>query len=209
MVPIDELWLDTGGNKTVQVGDRFVFAGEPVDLGDRIVSPGLDNRAGVCAVLMAAKAVLEKGFSGSLTVLLSSMEETGEQGAAAAAFALQPDLCLCVDVSFAYRDGLPKHKCGIGGKGPMVGYAPSLPRRISDGLCAIAQTKGIPFQREIMSGTTGTDADRITISGKGVTVGLVSIPLYEMHTPRESIWFRDLEQTAQLLAVGCEGGLLQ
>jgi endoglucanase len=51
-----------------------------------------------------------------------------------------------------------------------------------------------------MSDTTGTNADRFSITREGVKTGLVSIPLKYMHTPNEVISIRDIENTSVLVA---------
>jgi len=46
---------------------------------------------------------------------------------------------------------------------------------------------------------TGTDANVIQLSRKGVATGLVSVPLRYMHTPTEVLSLKDLEATCRLL----------
>ena len=59
---------------------------------------------------------------------------------------------------------------------------------------------GIPYQKEIMNGRTGTNADHITISKGGIPSVLVSLPLRYMHTPVETVDVRDIESCAKLIA---------
>lgn len=205
-VMMDETYMDLLGNSDVQPGDRYVFCCETNMGADMVTGPNLDDRAGIVSVIMAAEKIMKSGFSGSLTLLLSSMEETGEQGAATGAFSISPDICICVDVSFGYRSGMNKQKCGRVGDGPMIGISPSLDNAVSQKLIATAQKNKIPFQLEVMSGATGTDSDKIGIAAGGVVMGLVSVPLFEMHTPAESISFSDMENTAELISSYILGG---
>ena len=46
---------------------------------------------------------------------------------------------------------------------------------------------------------TGTDANVIQLSRKGVATGLVSIPLRYMHTPAEVLSLKDLDSACELL----------
>ena len=96
--------------------------------------------------------------------------------------------------------GLKPEKCGELGKGTMIGCAPSLDYNISQTLKRIAEEKNIPCQYEVMGGKTGTNADELQISGKGIKMGLLSIPLRNMHTGAEIIDLNDVEATAQLMA---------
>ena len=59
-----------------------------------------------------------------------------------------------------------------------------------------------------MNGRTGTNADQISVAGKGVAAGVLSIPLKYMHTPVEVVRLEDVEQTGRLLAAYIlEGGV--
>ena len=82
----------------------------------------------------------------------------------------------------------------------MIGVSPSLSREISDSLMAAAEAADIPYQTEVMSGLTSTNADRYSVSRGGAKACTVSIPLRNMHTPVEVIDLTDVELTARLLA---------
>ena len=51
-----------------------------------------------------------------------------------------------------------------------------------------------------MGRTTGTNADSITVTGRGVKTALLSIPLRYMHTANEIISLKDIEYTGKLIA---------
>jgi endoglucanase len=82
----------------------------------------------------------------------------------------------------------------------MIGIAPILSRDVSRELITLAEKNRLPFQREVMGGKTGTNADSIAVSHAGVMTGLVSIPQKYMHTPIEAVAVEDVENTAKLLA---------
>ena len=58
-----------------------------------------------------------------------------------------------------------------------------------------------------MGGTTGTNADKVSISKEGIPSGLISIPLRYMHTPYELVNTTDIENIAKLLTsyIQCGG----
>ena len=205
--PVDQMAVDIGlckeeAEKLVSPGDRIVFCGEQKTLlGSRVTSPGLDDRAG-CAVLLRAAELLqtEKLDNCSVTILLSSREETGAQGAKTAAYSSEPTEAVVVDVSFAAQPGVPESKSGKLAGGPMLGIAPSLNREMGNVLEALARENGIPFQYEVMGGEAGTNADVIGVSRAGVRCAMLSIPQRNMHTPAEIVDLQDLEHTAQLIA---------
>lgn len=203
---IDDIFIDIGmsresAEKSVRLGDRITFKAHSRELlGGCITGKALDDRAGCAAVIKAAELLKERGLNCGLTVTLTSQEETGAAGAKAAAFAVMPTHCFTVDVSFAHTPDAKKEKCGELGKGPMIGIAPILSGDLSDKLISIATAKGIPYQLEVMGGTTGTNADAIAPSGVGVKTALVSVPQRYMHTPVEKVCVKDIEDTARLIA---------
>ena len=151
-------------------------------------------------MLYALELLRDKELAYNVAVVFSSQEEVGERGAKTGAFEVDPDIALAVDVSFAYAIGEDESKCGYLGKGPMIGISPSLSREISDGLFAAARKADIPYQTEVMSGLTSTNADRYSVNRCGAKACTVSIPLRNMHTPVEVIDLADVELTAKLLA---------
>ena len=127
-------------------------------------------------------------------------KSTGGSGAAAGGFAAAPDEAIAVDVSFAMAPGLKKEKCGKLGGGAMIGFSPSLDYSMSRTLERIADENGIARQCEVMSGSTGTNADEIQVAGSGVRMGLISIPQRNMHTAAEIVDLNDIEAVARLMA---------
>ncbi|MBC8547410.1 M20/M25/M40 family metallo-hydrolase [Clostridiaceae bacterium NSJ-31] len=203
---IEELYVDIGmsgerARALVPLGCRVTFAGNHRALLDgSVCGRALDNRAGCAAVIRAARLIAEHKPDCGVTVALTAQEETGAAGAKTAAFAVAPTHCIVVDVSFAAAPGVPRHKCGEMGKGPMVGFAPILSGRMSERLVELAQREGIPCQVEVMGGATGTNADGIAVSGAGVATAILSVPIRSMHTPVERVCVEDIESTARLIA---------
>ncbi len=208
----EELAVDIGlsagaAREKVALGDRITLDGalEPL-FADRICSAALDDRAGCAAVIRAAE-LLKKNEKAEIIVALVSQEEVGSSGAATSAFAVAPDFAVVVDVSMGLTPDEKAEACGEMGKGPMIGVAPFLDRRLSRLLTDTAKRANIPWQLEVMSSRTGTDADAIAVSGRGVRTALVSIPLRFMHTPGEVVALCDVENTARLIAETVGGGL--
>ena len=113
---------------------------------------------------------------------------------------MNADLSVSVDVSFAKTPDSKDRECGKMNGGAMIGYAPILDRAYTEMLVEVAKEKDISYQKEIMNGRTGTNADHITISKGGVPSVLVSLPLRYMHTPVETVDIRDIEACAKLIA---------
>lgn len=211
VLEMDDVAIDTGLTKEeleklVSLGDSVTFDVTCRDLiGSRITGGALDDRCGVASILYALELLKGSDLAYNVTVLFSTQEEVGERGAKIGAFEITPDIALAVDVSFAYAIGEEESKCSYLGKGPMIGISPSLSREISEELINTAKSADIPYQIEVMSGLTGTNADRFSVNRCGAKACTVSIPLRNMHTPVEVIDLTDVEQTAKLLAAYIRG----
>ena len=203
---IDEFFIDIGLNKDeaekiVSTGDRISFATIPEKLlGTRISGCAYDDRSGVASILYALELLKNDKPKCSFTVLFSTQEELGERGACIGAFDIDPDIALAVDVSFGRMLGDKESESGELGKGPMIGISPSLSREVSNRLIDICKEKKIPWQPEVMSGLTSTNADRFSVNRCGCKACTVSIPLKYMHTPAEMIDTKDVEETGRLIA---------
>ncbi len=191
--------------KVISLGDRIAFYPHCESLlGDRISGTSLDDRCGVAAVLRAMELIKDKDIQCGITVLFSTQEEVGERGAKIAAFDIDPDIAIAVDVSFALTADDSEIKCGKMGKGCMIGFAPVLDRKLSERFKEIAVRNELPYQIEVMNETTGTNADRFSVNRSGARAVTLSIPLKYMHTPAEVISVSDVENTARLIAAYLE-----
>lgn len=166
----------------------------------RVSATALDDRAGVAAVLRCLQLLEGEELPCRVAVLFAVQEEVGVRGSAPGAFLIEPDAALCTDVSFATMPGEDPRECGELGKGPMIGAAPSLDGDFTRKLKELAVQNGIPYQMEVMEGHTGTDADRISVSRRGVPCGLLSVPQRYMHTQVEVVELEDIENVARLMA---------
>ena len=176
-------------------------------MGNRISAPAVDDRSGVCTILAALDMLKGKNLAYNLAVSFSSGEEVGERGAKMTAFSVQPDEAIAVDVSFGRTPDIASNEAGVLGSGVMIGVSAALDKEMSNKLCEIAEKANIPHTREIMPSSTGTNADAIGISGKGVKCCTLSFPIRYMHTPVETVDLSDIEATARLIceyAGGCE-----
>ncbi len=183
------------------LGTRAVYRSHFDELlNNRVSAKALDNRAGVTAILGALESVKGKNLPFNLAVSFSVQEEVGKRGAEPAAFGLMPDAAIVVDVSFAHTHDVSKEKYASLGKGPMIGQSPVLDKRLAAQLIALAENETIPYQHEIMGGTTGTDADVIGTVGHGVPCALISVPLKYMHTPIEVVSLDDIDAVSRLIA---------
>ncbi len=204
---VEQILVDMGYTKEelekrITRGDVIVFDTSFSELQNGAVTGrSLDDRAGMLAILYALEVLQEKELPCQLSVLFSVQEEVGEYGAMTAGFALEPDIALAVDVTFAHAHDDDPVKCGKLGKGPMIGISPVLSVKVSNQLMRTAMRHGIPYRTEIMSGETGTNADKLSIARGGVRTCTVSLPLRYMHSPSEVVCLEDIENTGKLIAL--------
>lgn len=200
---LSELAIDTGLTKDkleklVSLGDRITFKRNFTPLLNGFVSAScLDDRSGVAAILMCLDEL--KNLGCKVTVMFSSQEEVGTRGAKIGPYAKSVDEAISVDVSFALTPGCDKSECGELSKGAMIGFSPILDKEISRNLVDAAEKNNIPYQCEIMSGRTGTNADVISISEKGIKTALISIPEKYMHQRVEVVDTADVESVSRLI----------
>lgn len=206
VLKMSDVAVDCGMSKAeleeiVSPGDTITYDIDCRELlGQRITARSLDDRCGVAAILLALDILKEHSTAYNVTVIFSSQEELGERGAKIGAFRIDPDIALAVDVSFGLSDSEEREKCGELGKGAMIGISPCLSRDISDRLISTARVVEIPYQIEVMNGSTGTNVDRYSVNREGAKTCTISIPLRNMHTPAEVIDLRDVRAAAELIA---------
>lgn len=204
--PVKDLFIDVG--LTEEEAPHLVPVGSAVTLRASLSSlsygkyagKSLDNRAGVAAILAAYLAVREQIKSYHIKLLFSVQEEFGLHGAKAGVFHAAPDECIVVDVTHAYTSDARREETGLMGAGAMIGIAPILDREMFRTLKETAKKENIPYQVEVMNGSTGTNAFSIHNFGRGVRTGLISIPLKYMHTSVELIDDRDLASAVEILS---------
>lgn len=203
---IGDISIDVGMDKKraeelISLGDIVTVDSVFGELcGDVVSAPAIDDRSGVAAILAALDMLGERKPAYDLMISFSAQEETGERGAMQAAFRIQPDECIAVDVSFGRTpDSDPKDTAELG-SGVMIGFSAALDKKMSNALRALAIKTDIPFTCEVMPTSTGTNADAIGVAGKGVKCCTLSIPIRYMHTPVECVNINDIETTARLIS---------
>lgn len=197
----DKLYIDIGANAAeyVSVGDMGVFVGGFVWQGDTIISKTLDNRAG-CALLMAAMAEIKKSEN-DLYFVFTVQEEVGLRGAKTAAFSIEPDIAIAVDVTdTGDLPDVPKMAVTMG-KGTAIKVMDRsiiCDADVRAGLTKLAKQHNIPYQLEIMT-DGGTDAGAIHLTRAGVKTGGISIPTRYIHSISEMASMSDIENSAKLV----------
>ncbi len=211
---LDECCVDIGAKdeaearSMVRVGDTAIYDTAARRNGCKVFSPYLDNRVS-CAILLA---VLEevKDSPNDLWFIFTVQEEVGTRGAKTAAWALEPDYALAVDVTDVDDNpGSAKNgtaKLGGGAAVKVMDSSVICHPAVVEKLENLAKERGIPVQRDIMRGG-GTDAGPIHVTRTGVLTGGISVPCRYIHTPVECADLGDAEACVKLAAAFAQAEL--
>lgn len=203
----DELFVDIGikGRQNVlehvKEGDTACFVNPFVEIGkDIIIGPNLDNRIGCFTLIRVIKEIAKtEKLDKELYFVFSSQEELGGRGSRAAAYTINPDYCIVVDVESAGDI--------IGGEGsikleegPVIKVMDKtliINHVIKDMLQNAAKKSEVGIQYAITSGNS--DGSTIHKERGGIRTGEVSIPCRYKHSTSEMISMKDVEATIKLL----------
>jgi endoglucanase len=201
--PLEKMFIDVGASSAedcpIRIGDVAVFDRSFVDLGKRVVSKAMDDRVGVAVLIEALRRIEKSAFE--MYYVFSVQEEVGVRGATVAAFGVEPDLGLAIDVT-ATGDTPKGHRMEVRlGKGPAIKIRDAgmlADPRVIQWMVQTAEKAKIPYQREILE-FGGTDARAIQLSRSGVPAGVLSIPCRYVHAPSEMVDMEDVENAVKLL----------
>lgn len=189
----------------VHVGCVITFEDELIEMNKNwLVGRALDNRIGGFMIAEVARRLKEKKkkLPFCLYVVNAVQEEIGLRGAEMISRRLKPDVAICTDVTHDTCSPMYNkkesgyQKCG---SGPVLCYGPAVQQNVLKMVLEVAQKEKIPFQRQAVSRSTGTDTDSFAYSSEGVASALISLPLKYMHTTVEMAHKDDVESVIDLI----------
>lgn len=203
---MQHLFVDIGAESReealtmVQLGDACVYAPDMYPLGKyRFASPAMDDRC-ACALLAELLLALDQPRN-TVAAVFSTQEEVGLRGATAAAYAVNPDWGVGIDVT-AWGDTpevkLPAVKLGGGAAVKFMDRSMIATPVVRDALIAAAEKANVPYQREVLP-FGGTDGAAIQHTRGGVPAGTLSIPCRYVHSACEVIDLRDMDSALAIL----------
>ena len=208
---LDDLYLDIGAGSReeaqsmVRLGDIAVYATVARKAGNSVISPYLDNRVS-CAVLLKVLEQL-KTSRYDLYFVFTVQEELGLRGAKTAAYGIDPDLAIAVDVTGAYDYlGAPKAGSAVLGGGAAIKVMDSsviCHPELVEQFSLLANQRNIKAQMDVLT-RGGTDAGVIHQSRRGVKTGGISIPCRFAHTPTSVADMSDVEACIDILSAFIE-----
>lgn len=209
---IRDLYLDLGAKdgeeakELIRVGDTAAYVSPLKRLGkNRVSGCYLDNRIGCLALLLALEQI--KKPANDLYFAFTVQEEVGTRGAKPAAFGVDPDYGIAVDVTCpddvpgSAHDGTARMGKGAAIKimDRSVICSASLVRSLNE----LAKEQDIPVQQDILT-CGGTDAGPVRTTRAGVVTGGISVPCRYTHSPVELCDLGDLDACVRLITAFCE-----
>lgn len=209
-VSILDLYIDIGAKDydeaaaLVKVGDVAVFDSQPALMaGGNMMTPYADDLAACIVLLIAMEELKGKECPNDLYFVFSVQEERGLLGAKVAAYHIQPDMGIAVDLTRTGDTPGETVKMEVSlGKGPTVKIKDSsfiCSPQVVNHLRDAAKKAKIPYQNEVLL-AGGTDGAAMQRSRGGVVSGVISIPGRNIHTHGEIVNLKDVELAGKLMA---------
>jgi tetrahedral aminopeptidase len=200
---LDWLYLDMGVDSRdaspVSVGDTAIFDRPMSEAGSRLIAKSMDDRIGVAVLIETLRRL--KRTPHEIQAVFTVQEEVGTRGVQPAAYQLNPDLGIAIDVTLS-GDTPRGEKIAVGlGKGPAIKVRDSgmiADPRIVQWMADRCEALRIPHQMEVLQAGS-TDARSIQVARAGIPSGCLSIPCRYVHSPSEMIDLADVEHAVDLL----------
>jgi endoglucanase len=203
---IGDLVIDTGRTAEevaalVRPGDLVTVDAPLIDLlGQRVAGKAMDDRACVAAVTLCLHELKSLQHQWDVYAAATVQEEIGLYGAATAAYDIQPDIAIALDVTFAPQPGMDSAFTSELGGGPGIGIGPNFHPKLVEKMKETARRYEFKLQDDIIPGASGTDAWAIQVAREGVPTLLLEVPIRNMHSPVETVDLRDITRAGRLMA---------
>lgn len=206
---LSKMYIDIGAKskeeaeKFVSIGDMASFAGEFCEQGEHIISKALDNRVGCYILIETLKNVKSDN---DLYFVFTSQEEVGLRGARTAAYSIDPDYGIAVDVTdTGDTPEAEKMAVTLGGGAAIkvMDYSVICNIEVRQTLIELARDNGVRYQLEIMK-DGGTDAGVMQYARGGVKTGGISVPTRYIHSPSEMVSKSDVADCIKLCRLFAE-----
>lgn len=209
-VEYENMFIDIGAcskedaEEMVNVGDPITIKQEFAELkNDLVMGNAMDNRVG-CAVLL--EVMKQASSDATIYGVGTVQEEVGLKGARTAAYRVNPDMALALDVTISGdHPGMKEEEAPAkAGEGPCIILTDASGRgiithpKVKELLIKVAREEKIPYQLEVSEGGT-TDATAIHLTREGIPTGVISPPSRYIHTPVSVVNIKDVENAAKLI----------
>ena len=205
-IKLEDMYIDIGVDskeeamKIVNIGDSCVYHSDYVESDKQIISGALDDRIGCYIAIEAIKtlAKTDKDIYFAFTV----QEELGLRGAKTAAYSIEPDLGIALDITGSGdTPGANRFAVSLG-KGASIKARDNsivVNPKVKNLMIDTAKKHNIDYQIEVLE-FGGTDSGAIHLSREGVLAGVISVPTRYVHSPVEVIYKSDVISCIKLLS---------
>lgn len=202
-----ELFVDVGlsgdaAKAAIDLGDMVTLERTVEEIGDCLVGKAFDDRISLFVMLEALRELQTAACD--IYAVATVQEEVGLRGAATAAYTVQPDLSIALDITLAVdlpgsakQDQVTRLGEGVALKLMDSSHIsnPKLVRAFRD----LAERESIPYQLEILP-HGGTDASPMQLARGGSAAMTLSTPTRYVHTVNEMAHRDDVQGAIRLLA---------
>jgi len=223
VVQVNDLYVDIGAHSKAEAEGMGIYPGTPVTYhgffqemaGGQFAGKSLDNRAGCFVLLQVLRLLAGRDLAATVHFVASVQEEFSIRGVVPAAFAINPDMAIGLDVSVACDtpdlDALSDIRFGGGpvighytfhGRGTLCGLIPN--PRLRQYMAETAARLNIPVQHSVFLGGLG-DTSFLTLVREGIPAVDMAFPVRYTHAPIEVGSLPDMEQLIILLVAAIEG----
>jgi len=204
---VTDMFIDTGLDaatvkEKIRIGDVVTMVGPLQEMGNFYTGKTLDDRVGIYAMIEAFKRMTHN--TDTIVAVATVQEEVGMRGAKGAAFRIEPDMGIALDITVAgdapgSDSAMFGVKMGEGVAIKLVDQAAISHRGLVNFFRNLAEKHSIKHQWELLP-AGGTDAGAMQIVKRGgIPVITLSIPNRYTHTVVESCHKQDIEATIALL----------
>ncbi|MFO7819131.1 MAG: M42 family metallopeptidase [Halanaerobacter sp.] len=202
----DKLYIDIGAQEQeeaeekITLGDTASYLREFQDLGKRVTAKSLDDRIGCVTLIETLKEIDTPTYD--TYFVFTTQEEVGTRGSKVAAYNIEPDLGLALDVTLTGDMPEAKRMSVSLGEGPAIKVKDRsvlADPQVKNLLIDLAEENELPYQLEVLK-YGGTDAGSMQLTKDGVLAGAVSIPCRYVHSPSEMVDIDDVENSVKLVS---------
>ncbi len=202
-------WLDVGAKdqeeaeKMIGIGDPVTYHLNVTELANNLIAgPGMDDRVGCYVAIETLKECSKRKLAVALYAASTVQEEVGLRGAITAAYSVNPEVGLAIDVTHATdnpgANDLKDTTIAING-GPTISRGLNTNPVVEQRLLAAAKDAKVKTQVDLYPMPSGTDASAIQLSRGGTATASIGIPCRYMHTNVEVVSLQDIDNTVKLL----------
>ena len=211
-VKVDGLYIDIGAKtkkqaeSKVKIGDYFVHvpAFRRLNGSTRYIGRPFDDRIGCAVLIETLKNV--KNTDNDLYFVFSVQEEVGCRGVKPAAYSIEPEVGIAIDVTaVGGKPGAPTMDVKLGGGVAIKIKDASVicSYEIVNKMRELAKENKVKYQEEILI-RGGTDTSAMQISKGGCLAGAISVPSAYIHSVNEMIDMSDVKEIVKLATLVAE-----